>query len=86
MTGQRSARMPTVILGLLLGLTALTLWCVRALDLALSLDTVVIVALVGSGVLLLARAMTGPGRNRTRTGSPPDHDPAGAELIDDHSS
>ena len=78
--------MPTVILGLLLGLTAVTVWCVRALDLVLSVGTVVIVALVGSGVLLLAGALTGPARTRARAASPPDHDPAGTELIDDHSS
>ena len=59
MTGPRSVRIPTVILGLLLGLTAVTVWCVRALDLALSVGTVMIVALVGSGVLLLATALTG---------------------------
>ena len=59
MTGPRSVRIPTVILGLLLGLTAVTVWCVRALDLALSVGIVMIVALVGSGVLLLAAALTG---------------------------
>ena len=63
----RRFRMPTVVLGFVLGLVAGTVWAVRLLDATVSVTSVLIVVLVGSGSLLVLGAVTAGRRDGRRS-------------------